>query len=437
MQCDDSIVFKDQVSLSNYSNLVDKSVGIVIEHQPADDNYIHYYTSEDVFKQYDNYTEDTLFTLDKVKDNLPFLDPPSNSNYRNLVMSEGDTAQFFDTPAASYIPVEVRQKIGGIFEKVQETVIEHNPRFNSNGRTSTWPTWEWGPNTAITLWKDKDFGGSSYSVMDNVTSTVYNTEGSEKYFSGIKYACNLNGTDMYREASSFRVANQSTRVMRVDFLVYGRIWCNDYHRIIDVKARKGPTYWTAEVSDLKNMYVPGGVCHHDNKIGVVYFSFGYEDSSVTPLVWTNHNNTANTFNGIKKTSGSQWWNAGATSYNAIGNNKFQYIINSVNDDIMFGINYQKNTDVSWNGIPSKIYISKYRGQQISLWQGSSQTQIYLGTYQNGDVIIVEPDYTEMKVYYYKNSDYIGYHSLSQSTVYGDLSMYNLNAECQDTKKRSQ
>lgn len=315
--------------------------------------------------------------------------------------------------------------------------LEQKTSQSTNGRNTSWPTWEWGPSTSITLWKNKDYSGSSYSVMDNVTSTTYNSENSAKYFSGIKYSSNLNGTSMYREASSFRIWNQSTRVMRVVLHVYGRVWCNTYDRIIDVKARKGPTYYGNQHSDLSKMYVPGGVCHHDDKIGVVSFTFGYEESSVSSTIWTNHINTANTYNGIKKTSGSQWWNAGATSFNSIGNNKFQYIINSVNDDIMFGINYQKDSDVSWNGIPSNIYISKYNNQQISLWEGSSKTHTYYGSYQNGDVIIVEPDYSAMKVYYYKNSDYIGSHNLSQSTVYADLSMYNLNAKCQDTKKRSQ
>lgn len=72
----DSVIFKDPISQRNYSNLLERMHEIVIEHQPAEDNYLHYYTSHEIFKDYDRFKEDTLFTLDKTKDSFAFLTPP-------------------------------------------------------------------------------------------------------------------------------------------------------------------------------------------------------------------------------------------------------------------------------------------------------------------------------------------------------------------------
>lgn len=111
-----------------------------------------------------------------------------------------------------------------------------------------------------------------------------------------------------------------------------------------------------------------------------------------PISWTDAVNVSVNQNNLTKTSGTGW-NGGAASINRIPANQDGYIemtIGNASTDVMFGLSYS-NTNATWNTIDFNLYMSRFRGGNIVIFQRANQitSNSELGKYAQGDIVRVE------------------------------------------------
>ena len=153
-------------------------------------------------------------------------------------------------------------------------------------------------------------------------------------------------------------------------------------------------------------------------------------SSTAGLEWSDFDGTEKFGNNSLRKTNQTGWVSGAASNHYIPeyeNGFFEFKINSMDDDIMFGLSYG-NQDRSWNTIDFNCYQSKFRGRKILVYQRGSQKLSDAGlTYAVNDIIRLERYGNEVKFKLNGNEFYSLGCDISKALLV-DVCLYNSNAE---------
>ncbi len=440
----DSVIFKDDISKINYDYFAEIHENIEVEHHPANDELVHYYSSLEVFKKFDLFRIDNRMNFDMVNDQAikENLKNQTTSNRQEEVVIPPHYINGLYVPEQTIKkedPVIVKQVVkevglfGEIIEMENDTILINN----TSSRINYWPLWDPG-DCSVHLFDDPNFGGDHFEAFSNFSYTDYNSTTTPEYYKGFTYVTDLEDYDFSERAESFDLVNWSTRRMRVLLEAYTGFCGYDY-RIWDVAERQGNTIWSVSYSDLNQLkFTQAFFCSYADAIIRTEVSFGYEDTPVN-INWTNTANISITGNDIEKTSGSSSsWYAGGLSANNINDKKIEYVIDSADDEIRFGINYA-GVGGGWFDMTNYLHM-KGQSDKIEIYYSGTKTGELYGSFKNGDIIMIDNYVAGRKIYYYKNSDYIGYNNipfpLANPVLYAGVSMYNIGAKCQDTIKRN-
>ncbi len=303
---------------------------------------------------------------------------------------------------------------------------------NANSSESARWAWRESGNSTITLYEHSYFGGSSYEVL------------SASGLDFLEYESYIMNVSAFNDkTSSFIVNNATTRRMIVTFWEHPN--AGGAALGFDITPRFGNTIyqyyawnlqqtklnpncwifckkWNDRISSVSaTWYRPTILIKKPRFIDVinanVVIDYPYE------YEWGSYEIANLT---LQKSSSSNWWNAGASSLGQAGNRYgAEYQIDSRNTDIMFGLSFSNQGGAGWNTIDYNLYVSKYRGNVIQIWQSGNYRATYPFAYEVGDVITVVNHWTF--VGFYHNNYFIGSLSHNSAPLYLDNSIYNANA----------
>ncbi|KAA1242851.1 T9SS type A sorting domain-containing protein [Aquimarina sp. RZ0] len=192
--------------------------------------------------------------------------------------------------------------------------------------------------------------------------------------------------------------------------------------------KNGTIIYTLPVDRSRSMIADVALYDRNAKILNAYCSVPAPNRY--PIEWTDTVNVSVSGNNLTKTSGTGW-NAGAASTNKIPANRDGYIemtIGDPNTDVMFGLSYS-NTNASWNTIDFNLYMSRFRGGNIVIFQRSTQitSNSQLGSYSRGDIVRVER--VGNNVNFKKNGSVIYTLPADRSrSMIADVALYDRNAK---------
>ena len=156
-----------------------------------------------------------------------------------------------------------------------------------------------------------------------------------------------------------------------------------------------------------------------------------------PVIWTDLVNIDPDESSLRKTSNFTWWDTGAASSNVVPAYTEGWVetrVTNMNTDIMFGLSYT-NDDHQWNTIDFNLYVSKFNGNTIRVYNRGSL--VHSGTsYELGDYVAVHRNGST--IYFKKNGDtfYSMPVDLSKSMV-ADICLYNTSASLYDVRMNHQ
>ncbi len=319
--------------------------------------------------------------------------------------------------------------IEGLIGSIKEKEVKREDSFTTETGRLAWRA----DGAGITLYEDIYGGGVSYDVLAN--------SGIDDFQEYEVYTINLSSFD--DRASSIVARNATTRHMIVS--AYEHPNAGGHALSFDLLPRNGSIVDQIFLTNLtKNKLKPRCwlFCKNWNdRISSVGVAWTRPAWLLSPPIFINGQNVNVildnpieyeypgsldiAFYSLVKTTNSNWWNSGASSFYNVGPYGAEFQIDSRNTDIMFGLSPTNYGGVGWNTIKYNVYVSKFRGNVVQIWQNGIYKFSYPYSYNVGDVINVQR--LNSTVNFYHNNRFIGSLTNNGSLLFIDTSIYTAGA----------